>query len=185
MSLLRKLVFIWGFFLSQEIYYWLVNCLRKWLGTTYTRKVGSRPYANYSTHKLEEALQAMKKGLSAREASKRFNISHATLSRKKKGNSNRAGRPNVFTEEEEDKLAKCILCCADWSMPMMMIDLQLIVQSYLNLDHFEEYSVWLKFWLSQVTMCVLSVSCDWLEGKNLLILTFQLYLIPMSLWNLI
>lgn len=94
-------------------------------------KKRDRKYQHYCAADLKKALAAMKKGATARAAGEQYNIPHATLSRKaKRTHMNPVGRPTVFSEEET-KLSECLMKCAEWGFPLMVVDIQLVVQSFL------------------------------------------------------
>lgn len=103
----------------------------------YKRPKGSRTYQNYSEDTVREALGEITNGnMSARQASLKYKIPRQTLDKKAKGlHQKPVGRPTVFSAEQENKLSVCIMACADWGFPQMIIDIQLLLQSFLNSLH--------------------------------------------------
>lgn len=98
------------------------------------RKPASRRYADYSAEKLEEAIRAIQsKSLTLRKASKRYNISLGTLSRKCRNlHPGKYGRPAVLSIEEEQKIVEGLHVVAQWGFPLTTRDLQQAVHSYLE-----------------------------------------------------
>lgn len=98
------------------------------------RLLGSRPYMDYSSEKLEQAVEAVVEGtLSIREASKRFKIPFGTVYNKYKGKYGRKpGRPTVFTEQEELAILQSAAKCSDWGFPLNLMDVRMMAKYYLD-----------------------------------------------------
>ncbi|KAF2887588.1 hypothetical protein ILUMI_18585 [Ignelater luminosus] len=71
------------------------------------RKLGSRPYKDYSKEQLKKAIDAKK-------------------------HMGKVGRLSVFNEETENTIVRCIAMCADWGFPLTTLDIRLIVKSYMD-----------------------------------------------------
>ncbi|KAF2888285.1 hypothetical protein ILUMI_17889 [Ignelater luminosus] len=71
------------------------------------RKLGSRPYKDYS-----EEQRLMRK--------------------MRKKDMRKVGRPSVFNEQTENIIVRCIAMCADWGFPLTTLDIRLIVKLYMD-----------------------------------------------------
>ncbi|CAK1599466.1 unnamed protein product [Parnassius mnemosyne] len=94
------------------------------------------PYTNYSSENLQKAIRDVKsKTLTLGEASSKYQIPKTTLSRKCRDlncSQEKAGRPTLFSPEEEKAFIKHIVNLADWGFPFDLIDLRIFAQRYLN-----------------------------------------------------
>lgn len=98
------------------------------------RRVGARPYKNYSEEMLDLAVQYIKeKKMSSREAERQFGIPRRTLLNKQKENHPKnVGKPTLLSEEEEENIVKVIVAAADFGCPLTKLDLRLVVHDYLK-----------------------------------------------------
>lgn len=89
------------------------------------KKVGGRPYGNFTQENLAKARRAVTRGTSIRNAAKEYGISKWTLQRKSRNqNMGKPGHPTVFSEEQEYKIAKSILLAANWGFPLTPYDIK-------------------------------------------------------------
>ena len=100
----------------------------------YKRDPGARQYVNYDEEKLALAISAVQDGrLSLRKAHKEYGIPLGTLSHKVRGKYNNPhGRPTALSEGEESSLVNHIKVVSDWGFPFDMIDLRMLVRTYLS-----------------------------------------------------
>lgn len=97
------------------------------------RKLGARPYHDYSNNVLQEALAAIRRGEGIRHAARKFGIPRSTLSRKARNlNHNAIGRPKALSDEESQFPREGLLVYAKWACPLNRRDVRKIVQKYLN-----------------------------------------------------
>ena len=92
------------------------------------------PYkASYNEATIEEALEAMKAGMSSREAERTFGIPHQTLSdRFLDKHGSKQGRPTILNKEEEKYIVEMMLLMGDWGFPFNADDLRHFVKAYLD-----------------------------------------------------
>lgn len=99
----------------------------------YQRKLGARRYADYSKDHLQNCLDSIRSGqLTQRQAEERFKIPRRTIINKLKGDGNRPGFPQIFSDEEESHFVKCILQFSDYGFPLNQFDLRIVVKTYLT-----------------------------------------------------
>ncbi|XP_055704459.1 uncharacterized protein LOC129802558 [Phlebotomus papatasi] len=129
------------------------------------RKIGARPYCNYSDELLASVLKAVKdKEISIREAAKRYGIHRNTISNKLKVHEGsdidekslvllrKPGRQTVLPEHEEKLICAHIVTITTYGFPMTVLDLRIMVKNYLDrsgrkVDEFTDNmpgSVWAK-----------------------------------------
>lgn len=100
---------------------------------TYKRALGSRKYKDYSEEKLQQAVEAVRNGVSVRQASLEFGPSRATITKVLGGvKPGKVGKPYVLSEEEQEKLAQCLSVAADWGFPLTTYDVRLVVKGFLD-----------------------------------------------------
>jgi len=100
----------------------------------YVRIPGSRAYKNYSDETLQAAIDNVsKKKLSYREASMKYGVSTATISRKiyNKNMKDHVGQ-KVLTALEENCIIDALLYASDWGFPFEKEDVKMLVKSYLD-----------------------------------------------------
>lgn len=102
----------------------------------YKKVVYGRPYQRYASENLEKAVNDIKEGkMSLRVAAQTYNVPKSTLCDRLnlQGDTHRSpgGQP-VLSKEEETTLCEGLLKCAEWGFPLRVLDVQLVVQSYLN-----------------------------------------------------
>lgn len=98
-----------------------------------SRAVGARAYHNFLDGTLEMAVADVKSGLSYRKASEKYGISKSTIDRHLKGkHPGKVGRQYVLTQADENILTECIKISSEWSFPLTMFDIHMVVKSYLD-----------------------------------------------------
>ncbi|CAI6356789.1 unnamed protein product [Macrosiphum euphorbiae] len=92
----------------------------------YVKKVGGRPYQNYSEETLKKAVMELKtKKITFRDAEKKYRISKSTLQRKVNNkNTMKVGRPNTLSEKDEENLVKGICLSSKWGFPFTSMDIR-------------------------------------------------------------
>lgn len=100
----------------------------------YSRAVGSRRYADYTSEKLNDCLEAIRSGrLRQREAAKNYNIHRRTLNYKHKNcHTIRPGKPLIFVNEEEKAFVSCIIAMSNFGFPLNQQDITYIVRDHLR-----------------------------------------------------
>lgn len=98
----------------------------------YERKVGSRPYRNFSEEALAEAISKYKKG-NLMQLSKQYNIPYVTLYRKiNKLHMNKPGHSTALSQNDEETLVHIICIASEWGFPFEAEDVKDLVESYIN-----------------------------------------------------
>lgn len=99
----------------------------------YQSELGSRPYRNYSEENLQKALDAVKSGMSKKQASKTFKIPRSTLINKVLGRHvNDPGGQRVLSDDEEKTLTSTLASVANWGFPLTKDDIRSVVKKYLD-----------------------------------------------------
>ncbi|KAF2885950.1 hypothetical protein ILUMI_20223, partial [Ignelater luminosus] len=76
--------------------------------------------------------------MSLRKAAEQYGVKKDTINRKmRKKHMGKVGRPSVFNEETET-IVRCIAMCADWGFPLTILDIRLIVKSYMDQNGYTE-----------------------------------------------
>lgn len=106
---------------------------------------GSRGYAKFSVENVEMAITEVKtKGISIREAAKKYSLCPSTISRNLKKNKPYQelsyGRPTVLTAEEEKRLEDGFLLAAEWGMPFDRTEMRSVVKRFLDREGKQELS---------------------------------------------
>lgn len=97
------------------------------------RILGSRKYRDYEDATLEEALAAMRRGMSSREAEGQFQIPRRTLLNKLKHKHNQpVGHPTALSIIEERHLVDVIKASAEYGSPMTPLEVRMLVKNYLD-----------------------------------------------------
>jgi len=98
------------------------------------KKLGSRPYGNYTLESLNEAILQIAEGnLKILLASKKFKIPYGTLHNKYHGRHTKVfGAPTVFTQAEEVAFVKSFAKCGEWGYPLELQDIRFFVKGYLD-----------------------------------------------------
>lgn len=100
---------------------------------TYKRTPGARGYANYSQEILQAALVAIKRGMSANDASKTFSIPRRTLDYKVKGqHTGKHGAPTSLSEIEERHLVDVIIACSEYGSPLTEFQFRMLVKQHVE-----------------------------------------------------
>ncbi|KAJ8969507.1 hypothetical protein NQ314_001734 [Rhamnusium bicolor] len=77
--------------------------------------------------------KSIRSGMSKKLAAKTYNIPWATLIRKIRGTHLQAvGRPRVFSDQKEAKIATTLRIVADWGFPLTKRDVSVVVQKILD-----------------------------------------------------
>ena len=73
----------------------------------------------YGEQSLLDAIEAIQRGMSVREATRTFKVPKTTLSRyeEQKHHGGKIGRPSLFSDEEEKLLAKLLIRFAEIGSP--------------------------------------------------------------------
>jgi len=93
------------------------------------------PYKNYSNETFNKAIREVQaKILTLDTASKKYKIPRSTLALrvKKKSTFPQSGRPHLLSEAEETILINHLNAVAFWGFPFDLLDLRLLVKSYLD-----------------------------------------------------
>ena len=96
--------------------------------------MGNKRRRGYEEEDLEEAVRAVKEGLSVRKAAEQFGVPRQTILDHVHDDEifKNIGRPTVLTEEEETLLMEYIDLMAKWGFPFSGHDLRCFVKSYLD-----------------------------------------------------
>jgi hypothetical protein len=87
----------------------------------------------YNQDDMEDAIKAVKDGMSVKLAAARFQVPRTTLGDRAKGRTKAAlGRPTQLTEEEERILAERAVLLGTWGFPLNFRDFRELVKSYLD-----------------------------------------------------
>nr|CAI5820842.1 unnamed protein product [Callosobruchus analis] len=101
---------------------------------TYSRRPGSRNYKNYTEEALNRALSSVADdGLSLRRASEEHGIPFGTLYNKYNDrNIRKPGAKTVFSEKEEECILRSVAKCAEWGLPLTIMDLRMFAKALLD-----------------------------------------------------
>ena len=100
---------------------------RKWKA-----KVGGKKRKKYEKRAIQKAINAIKRGMSIRNAEKKIHISKSVLDRHMQTPSIQLKGLMALNGEVEEHLVKRLITCGEWGYPMDTFDLRLIVKSYLD-----------------------------------------------------
>ncbi|KAK9752991.1 hypothetical protein QE152_g3755 [Popillia japonica] len=93
------------------------------------------PYNAHTDADLKNAVKAVKEqGLNQKEASQRYKVPATTIGRHIWGESTTyklAGRPTMFSVDEENAFVQNVLAMAEWGFPGNMLDLRFLAKRYL------------------------------------------------------
>lgn len=99
----------------------------------YVKRLGSRPYCNYSKETLQNCLEAIRSGMPKLTASSTYGIPVRTLTNKLKGgHEKKPGGQVLFTPDEESSFVNHLLKLSEYGFPISSNDLRYVVASYLN-----------------------------------------------------
>lgn len=93
------------------------------------------PYKSYTQETFQMAIREVQsRSMSLDEASKRYHVPRSTLALrcKKKSTYVNAGRPTLLSAEEEQLFVAHLNMVASWGFPFDLLDLRLLVKSYLD-----------------------------------------------------
>lgn len=99
---------------------------------TYRRPVGARKYKDYTDENLAKAVDAVRNGLSLRQAAEQYCISRTAITTAVRGKPNKVGRPCILSAGEEQQLVECVTLSGDWGFPLSTFDIRLIVKGFLD-----------------------------------------------------
>ncbi|KAJ8953873.1 hypothetical protein NQ314_007189 [Rhamnusium bicolor] len=99
----------------------------------YERVPGSRTYRDFTEENLEDALEAVRAGMSKKMAAQTYGISRATIARKLLGrNMQQVGHPKVLSSQEEASIAETLGVVANWGFPLTRLDVRTVIAKYLE-----------------------------------------------------
>lgn len=98
------------------------------------RKLGARPYKNYTDEMMALAIEMVKtKRMTSYEAEKNFHIPRRTIEIKvNKIHSDKPGPPFKLAPEEELNFVKVLIVASDYGAPLTQLDLRILVHEYLK-----------------------------------------------------
>ncbi|XP_045778128.1 uncharacterized protein LOC123876045 [Maniola jurtina] len=98
------------------------------------RKIGARPYKNYSEEMLLLAVEMfLTKKVSSYDAEKQFGIPRRTIEKRAKNlHTSKPGPRYRFTEEEESQFVKVLIVASEFGCPLTQLDFRMIVFDYLK-----------------------------------------------------
>jgi len=95
--------------------------------------MGTRRHRQYSEANLKKAISDVaNKKLSLRAASEKYGVPMMTISDNKRGKYTGKYGGQTVLDAEEEKLSTVLHLCAEWGQPLKKIDIQPVVQGYLN-----------------------------------------------------
>ena len=95
-------------------------------------KPGRKTRKKYEKSEIEKAINAIKRGMSVRNAEKKFAIPKSVLHRHMKTPTIQMKGLTALSVEIEEYLVKRLITCGEWGYPMDGFDLRLIVKGYLD-----------------------------------------------------
>uniref|UniRef100_A0A6P7H532 Uncharacterized protein LOC114347107 n=1 Tax=Diabrotica virgifera virgifera TaxID=50390 RepID=A0A6P7H532_DIAVI len=96
------------------------------------KKLGARQYVNYSETMLERAVEAVRGGLSSRQA-ERFKVPRRTILNKiKRTHVSSIGHPLTLTKIEERHLVDVVIASAEYGAPLTSLEIRMLVKQYLD-----------------------------------------------------
>lgn len=99
----------------------------------YVRDPRSKAYTKRTETEIKPAINAIKNGMSIKEASRRFKIPYTVLHRHySKKDLKKPGGQTVLSEEEELVIVEKLETCAEWGYPIDKFTLRLFVKNYLE-----------------------------------------------------
>lgn len=101
---------------------------------TYVRTPGSRRYGDYTPEQMQTCLAAIKRGeITQRRAEVEYKIPRRTIINKlKEKHTKKPGHQPIFTPEEENQFANCIISLSNFGFPVDCFELRQIIKQYLN-----------------------------------------------------
>ncbi|KAJ8946047.1 hypothetical protein NQ318_005525 [Aromia moschata] len=82
---------------------------------------------------MEEAVDAVREGMSQRAAAIKFNGPRISLLRRVGGkHSKPVGQPIVLSQAEEETIAKTLGVVAKWGFPLNRVDVRDVIKKYLD-----------------------------------------------------
>lgn len=122
---------------SSTIYVRLFEELDSTMTRNYKRLPGSRKYADFSSEKLEECLNAIRSvEMTQRKAEAFYGISRSTIKRRLKNTGidvvKSPGHPTVFTNQEEIAFSTHLIKVYDFGFPVDELDFRFLIMSYFD-----------------------------------------------------
>lgn len=104
------------------------------MGRIYKKKLGSRPYKNYTEMHLQRAVLAVRRQqLTCKEAADLFQIPKRTIYNKvHERHMKNVGAPEQLTAVEERHIVDVLLASAEFGSPLKAFDLRILVKRYLD-----------------------------------------------------
>ncbi|XP_030750907.1 uncharacterized protein LOC115878524 [Sitophilus oryzae] len=104
------------------------------MGRVYKKKLGARPYRNYTEELLLRAVNAVKTtGISYQAAADLYDIPKRTIYNRAKNKHNKLfGGQTSLSETEEREIVDVLLISAEFGSPLTSFDLRVIVKRYLD-----------------------------------------------------
>ncbi|XP_028167146.1 uncharacterized protein LOC114357630 [Ostrinia furnacalis] len=100
----------------------------------YKSKPNGKRYKKYDTLVIEQALiELANPQATIRTVAEKFNISRSVLQRHSTRQMKSQGGQTALTKEEEEHIILNINTCAEWGYPMDVLDLRVLVKSYLDM----------------------------------------------------
>ena len=101
----------------------------------YKRKRGARPYlTDYTDEKMNNALMAVRSGVSFGDAAEQFDVPKTTLYRKfLKQNRKKPGGQTWLSEAFELAIVQLLRQLGEWKVPMTLMEMRILVKNYLDL----------------------------------------------------
>lgn len=97
------------------------------------KKLGARAYQRYTEEAIQRAVQAMRNGMSSREAERLFHVPRRTLLNKVKAkHSGKIGHPLALTEVEERHMVDVVIASAEYGCPLTTLEIRMLVKQYLD-----------------------------------------------------
>ena len=100
----------------------------------YKKKLGVEGKRNYRIEYLHNTIREVRAGrLSIRKASENYGVPYTTLNENVKGKySKKFGGQPVISDAEEAMFVESIVKCAEWGFSLRRVDIQKLIQGYLN-----------------------------------------------------
>lgn len=101
---------------------------------TYVKKLGSRPYASFTSANMELAVTKVRSGeMSIRRACVYYSVPRSTLHNRVKGvHRLKPGHQTVFNDTEEKSLVHHIQVVSLWGFPFTTLDMRMVAKSVLD-----------------------------------------------------
>lgn len=99
----------------------------------YVKKVGGRRYRQFNETNMQDAIAAVRSGMSRKAASIKYKVSRTTLSERISGkHASKVGHPTVLTKEEESLISETLGTVSEWGYPMTSSDIASVISGFVN-----------------------------------------------------